>query len=69
MSADEKFENAKDSLSGKAKEGLGKATGDTETEAEGRAQQGKAAAKDALQDARDTVKGAAKGLRGDESTG
>lgn len=66
MSTDEKFENAKDKLGGKAKESYGRATDDKETEAEGRAQQGKADAKDKLQDARDTVKGAASGLFGDK---
>ena len=64
MSTDEKFENAKDKVSGQAKEGFGKVTGDRETEAEGQAQQGRADAKDKLQDARDTVKGAAEGLFG-----
>ena len=64
MSTDEKFENSKDKLGGQAKEGLGKLTGDKETEAEGRAQQGRADAKDKLQDARDTVKGAVDGLLG-----
>ena len=64
MSTDEKFENAKDKLGGQAKEGLGKLTGDKETETEGQAQQGKADAKDKLQDARDTVKGAVDGLLG-----
>ena len=67
MSTDEKFENAKDKLSGQAKEGLGKVTGDKQTEAEGRIQQGKAEAKDKLQDARDTVKGAVDGLRGKDT--
>ena len=66
MSTDEKFENAKDKLSGQAKEGLGKVTGDKQTEAEGRTQQGKAEAKDKLQDARDSVKGAAEGMFGDK---
>ncbi|MGO1598680.1 CsbD family protein [Brachybacterium sp.] len=66
MSADEKFENAKDKLSGQAKEGFGRVTGDKETEAEGHAQQGKAEAKDTLQDARDSVKGAAEGMFGDK---
>src|SRR5699024_9310750 len=65
MSADEKFENAKDKLGGQAKEGLGKVTDDKETEAEGKAQQGRADAKDKLEDARDTVKGAAQGMFGD----
>ena len=64
MSTDEKFENSKDKLGGQAKEGLGKLTGDKEAETEGQAQQGKADAKDKLQDARDTVKGAVDGLLG-----
>lgn len=64
MSTDEKFENAKDKVGGQAKEGLGKATGDKQTEAEGQTQQGKADAKDKLQDARDTVKGAVDGMFG-----
>lgn len=66
MSTDEKFENSKDKLGGQAKEGLGKLTGDKETQAEGHAQQGKADAKDKLQDARDTVKGALNGLGGQD---
>lgn len=66
MSTDEKFENAKDKLGGEAKEGLGKVTGDKRTEAEGQAEQGKADAKDKLQDARDSVKGAAEGMFGDK---
>jgi len=64
MSTDEKFENSKDKLGGQAKEGLGKLTGDKEAETEGQAQQGKADAKDKLQDARDTVKGAVDGMFG-----
>ena len=67
MSTDEKFENAKDKVGGQAKEGLGKVTGDKQTEAEGQTQQGKADAKDKLQDARDTVKGAVDGLRGKDT--
>ena len=64
MSTDEKFENAKDKVGGQANEGLGKVTGDKQTEAEGQTQQGKADAKDKLQDARDTVKGAVDGMFG-----
>ena len=64
MSTDEKFENAKDKLGGQAKEGLGKVTGDKQTEAEGQTQQGKADAKDKLQDARDPVTGAVDGMFG-----
>ena len=66
MSNEEKFENAKDALSGQAKEGFGKLTDDKQTEAEGRAEQGKAALKDKAQDARDTVKGAAEGMFGNK---
>ncbi len=39
MSADDKAANKVDELAGKAKEGLGRATGDRELEAEGRGQQ------------------------------
>ncbi|WP_114854429.1 CsbD family protein [Brachybacterium sp. YJGR34] len=66
MSTEEKFENTKDKMGGQAKEGLGKLTGDKETETEGKADQAKAGAKEKLQDARDTVKGAAGSLLGDE---
>lgn len=66
MNTDDKFENAKDKVSGQAKEGLGKVTGDKETQAEGQAQHGKADAKDKLQDARDTVKGAIDGVFGNK---
>ena len=69
MSADEKFENAKDKLGGQAKEGLGKVTGDKQAETKGKAEQGKAGAKDKLQDARDSAKGAIDGLRGDKDKG
>lgn len=66
MNTDDKFENAKDKVGGQAKEGLGKVTGDKETQAEGQAQEGKADAKDKLQDARDTVKGAIDGVFGNK---
>lgn len=66
MSTDEKFDNAKDKLSGKAKEGFGKLTGDKSTETEGKTEQGKAEARDKLQDARDTLKGAVDGLGNDK---
>src|SRR5699024_107657 len=66
MSADERCENATDKLGGQAQEGLRKVTDDKEPEAEGKAQQGRADAKDKLEDARDTVKGAAQGMFGDK---
>ncbi|MBB5832474.1 CsbD family protein [Brachybacterium aquaticum] len=65
MSTDEKFENNADKLGGKTKEGFGKLTGDKETETEGQVQQGKADLKDKLDDAKNTVKGAVDGLKGD----
>lgn len=65
MSTDEKFENNADKLGGKAKEGFGKLTGDKETETEGQVQQGKADLEDKLDDAKNTVKGAVDGLKGD----
>ena len=66
MSADEKFENAKDKLGGQAKEGLGKVTGDKQAETRGKVEKSKADVKDKLQDARDSAKGAIDGLRGDK---
>lgn len=64
MSTEDTFENSKDKLSGRLKEGAGKLTGDKEVETEGKVQQGKADVADAVQDAKDTVKGAVDGLRG-----
>lgn len=58
------FEDAKDNIVGKAKEAFGKVTGDKETEAEGQGQQFAADAKDKLNDAKDSVKGAFNGLTG-----
>ncbi|MDR2257009.1 MAG: CsbD family protein [Arthrobacter sp.] len=59
------FEEAKDKIAGKAKEAFGKVTGDKETEAEGAAQAASAGAKEKVNDAVDSVKGAVKGLKGD----
>jgi uncharacterized protein YjbJ (UPF0337 family) len=64
MSADEKFENTADKLGGKAKEGLGKLTGDKEAESEGKVQQARAGLEDKVQDVKDSVKGALNGLTG-----
>lgn len=66
MSTDDKFENAKDDLAGKAKEGLGKLTGDKETETEGKVDQAKAGLKDRAQDAKDAVSGALNSLKNDK---
>lgn len=64
MSAEEKFENTADKLGGKAKEGLGKVTGDKEAQSEGKVQQARAGLEDKAQDVKDSVKGALNGLTG-----
>jgi uncharacterized protein YjbJ (UPF0337 family) len=69
MSADEKFENAADKLGGQAKEGLGKLTGDKESETEGKVQQARAGLEDKAQDVKDSVKGAISGLTGKKDDG
>jgi len=58
------FEDAKDKVVGKAKEAFGKVTGDKETESEGQGQQVAGEAKEKVNDAKDTVKGAFNGLTG-----
>lgn len=72
MGFDEKAEAAKDKVAGKAKEGAGKVTGDSRTEAEGKSQnlQGKLKdgveqAKDAARDVKDQAKGFADGFKKD----
>ncbi len=55
MSASDKFENATEDLKGQAKEGIGKATGDSKTQNEGTAEQLKANAKDTFENAKDKV--------------
>ena len=65
MSTEDKFENAGEKLGGQAKEGLGKLSGDKELETEGQVDQTKAGLKDTLQDAKDSVTGALKGLKND----
>jgi uncharacterized protein YjbJ (UPF0337 family) len=53
MSGVDKVKNEMDDLEGKAKEGLGRATGDRDTEAEGRADQSKADLKNAGEKVKD----------------
>lgn len=65
MSTEDKFENAGEKLGGQAKEGVGKLTGDRELETEGQVDQSKAGLKDTVQDAKDAVTGALKGLKKD----
>lgn len=66
MSTEDRFETATEKLSGQAKEGYGKLTGDKEAEVEGKTQQLGAEAKEKVQDLKDGAKGAVEGLRGDD---
>lgn len=63
MTPEEKFENKKDQLAGKAKEVGGKVTGDKKLEAEGKSQGVLGKAKEKLDDAKDTVKGATESVK------
>ncbi len=56
MSATDKIKNAIEDVEGKAKEGLGRATGDRSTENEGRKDQAKSDLKDAGENVKDAVK-------------
>lgn len=57
MSAGDKIKNGLDNLTGKAKEAGGKLTGNERLEAEGKADQVQAQAKDKVDDAKNTVAG------------
>lgn len=56
MSAVDKMKNAAEDVTGKAKEAVGKATGDHSTEAEGRKDQASADLKGAGEKVKDAVK-------------
>ena len=56
MGAHDKVSNKIDDIAGKAKEGLGKATGDDSTEAEGKFDQAKSSLKDAGEKVKDAFK-------------
>jgi uncharacterized protein YjbJ (UPF0337 family) len=56
MSATDKLKNAVEDVAGKAKEAVGKATGDKSTENEGRTDQAKADLKDAGEKVKDAFK-------------
>jgi len=56
MSTDDKLGNKAEELKGKAKEHAGKATGDKDTEAEGKTDQGKADLKQAGEKVKDAFK-------------
>lgn len=53
---DDKASNKIEDLGGKAKEGLGKVTGDKSTENEGKADQAKSSLKDAVENVKDAFK-------------
>ena len=56
MSASDKISNKVDDLGGKAKEGLGKVSGDKSTENEGKLDQAKSSLKDAGEKVKDAFK-------------
>ncbi|KQH76776.1 MULTISPECIES: CsbD family protein [Mycobacterium] len=56
MSAEDKIKNKIEDLGGKAKEGVGKATGDRSTENEGKFDQAKSSLKDAGEKVKDAFK-------------
>jgi uncharacterized protein YjbJ (UPF0337 family) len=57
MGADDKASNKMENLGGKAKEGLGKVTGDDSTKNEGKVDQAKSSLKDAGEKVKDAFKG------------
>ena len=59
MSLEDKLNQVK----GSVKEGLGKVTGDTKTEAEGTAEKVASKAKEVAEDAKEAVEGAIKGVK------
>lgn len=63
MGLGDKLNNKAEEASGAAKEGLGKVTGDKESQAEGTGEKLQAKAKDAANEAKDSVKGFADGLK------
>ena len=56
MSATDKLKNTVEDLGGKAKEAIGKVTGDRDTEAEGKTDQSKADLKNAGENVKDAFK-------------
>ena len=56
MSAEDKFKNKIEDLGGRAKEAIGKATGNQDTRNEGRADQAKSSLKDAGEKVKDAFK-------------
>ena len=56
LGANDKISNKLDDMAGKAKEGVGKATGDKDTENEGKVDQAKSSLKDAGEKVKDAFK-------------
>ncbi|SPM39896.1 Uncharacterized conserved protein YjbJ, UPF0337 family [Mycobacterium numidiamassiliense] len=56
MSTEDKIKNKIENLGGKAKEAIGKATGDNDTKNEGRGDQAKSSLKDAGEKVKDVFK-------------
>ena len=56
MGANDKISNKLDDMTGKAKEAVGKATGDKDTENEGKVDQSKSSLKDAGEKVKDAFK-------------
>ena len=56
MSTEDKIKNKIEDLGGRAKEAVGKATGDDDTRAEGRADQAKSSLKDAGEKVKDAFR-------------
>jgi uncharacterized protein YjbJ (UPF0337 family) len=56
MSKEDKLKNKIDDLGGRAKEAVGRATGDDDTRAEGRADQAKSSLKDAGEKVKDAFR-------------
>lgn len=65
MGSEDKSDADQDKLAGKFKEGVGKVTGDSETEAEGKGQNLQGKIKDAAGDAKESVKGFTDGFKKD----
>ncbi|GAA1806745.1 CsbD family protein [Nesterenkonia flava] len=65
MGLEDKFDAKKDKGAGATKEGIGKVTGDAQTEAEGKGQNLQGKIKDVATDAKDSVKGFTDGLKKD----
>lgn len=66
MGDQDKADAKTDKFSGAVKEGAGKLTGDSQTQAEGKGENLKGKAKDAAEDAKRSAKGFTNGLKNDK---